>query len=50
MLWKWIVFLVCLIVYVLAFNTLAKQYFESGETMSWKQLYREYVPEMTLTL
>lgn len=50
MLWKWFVFFACLVVYVLVFNTLAKKYFDSNQTFSWKQLYREYVPETTITL
>lgn len=43
--WKWIVIFATFLMYVYTFNHIAKLYFASENTMTWKDLYRKYVPK-----
>jgi hypothetical protein len=49
---QWLIFLVVAVLYVHLFNAIAGAYFESGQTMTWTDLYRRFVPptEFRVTL
>lgn len=40
----WLIFLAVLILYVHLFNAIAQQYFESGRTLTLKDIWRRFVP------
>jgi hypothetical protein len=44
------VFLAVVVTYVNVFNKVAVMYFDSGDTMTWKDFYRHFVPPMELKL
>jgi hypothetical protein len=44
------VFLAVVLTYVHVFNHVAEMYFDSGETMTWNELYRRFVPPTNLQI
>jgi hypothetical protein len=44
------VFLAVVITYVNVFNNVAVLYFDSGDTMTWREFYRHFMPPMELKL
>jgi|DEB19_MinimDraft_2_1074335.scaffolds.fasta_scaffold562105_1 hypothetical protein len=44
------VFLAVVVTYVNVFNQVATLYFDSDDTMTWKDFYRHFVPPMELKL
>lgn len=47
---QWLVFLVVAVLYVHLFNALATLYFESERKLTWRDLYRRFVPPAEFTL
>lgn len=44
------VFLAVVVTYVNVFNQVTTLYFDSGDTMTWRDFYRHFVPPMELKL
>jgi hypothetical protein len=47
---KWLIVLVVLILYVHLFNAVASAYFESGRTLTFKDIYRKVLPPLKITI
>jgi len=47
---KWVIVIVVLVLYVHLFNAIANQYFDSGYTMTWKDITKKFVPSGKITI
>ena len=47
---KWAIVIVVLVLYVHLFNAIANQYFDSGYTMTWKDITKKFMPPAKITI
>lgn len=47
---SWLIFLAVLVLYVHLFNAIARQFFESGQTLTLGSLWRHIVPAGKITI
>jgi len=47
---KWVIVVAVILLYVHLFNAIASLYFDSGYTMSWRDLYRRFMPPVKVTV
>jgi len=47
---KWLIVIAVLVLYVHLFNALANQYFDSDNTMTWKDIAKKFLPSGKITI
>jgi hypothetical protein len=47
---KWAIVIVVLVLYVHLFNAIANQYFDSGYSMTWNDVWKKFVPPAKITI
>ena len=48
--WTWIVALLVILLYIQLFNVVANLYFDSGRTLSLRELWRKIVPPIKIEI
>jgi hypothetical protein len=47
---EWVVIVVVVMLYIHLFNAVANLYFDSLQTMTWKDLFHRFVPPVEITI